>query len=60
VQRLPQWPQWQAVCCDSTTSPPVRPRLVSHPQRAHRCAADRWLTFRGPTSQELFDLTWRI
>src|SRR5674476_1313598 len=29
VQRVPQRPQWQAVCRDSTTSPPVRPRRMA-------------------------------
>jgi len=29
VQRVPERPQWQALCRDSTTSPPVRPRRVA-------------------------------
>jgi len=29
VQRVPERPQWQAVCRDFTTSPPVRPRRVA-------------------------------
>ena len=38
--RLPQRPQWQVLCRDSTTSPSVQPQTDDHRQRPHRSLAN--------------------